>query len=143
MYSFCCRDHAVRETHSPRQIRRNPIVAVTAQETSNSSDGITCARCWRTGIQKSQSRNLFALRQNQQRRESSQESAKPSKSESREDEGLWICKKLRRRFQGMVHACADDSGQSRNANDEQRVSANTTALKISLQDVSRYQQPRR
>src|SRR5690242_6824224 len=143
MHPLRRRHHPVRKTHSPRQRCRNPIIPVPRQQASNSPDRIPCRRRWRARIQKLQQRNLVPPPQNQQRRESPQESPKPRKSIPAEKLRPGTGKNLRRRFQHVIQPRPRNPRQSRNPDNQKSVRLDPAPLKIRLQNVRRRQQRRR
>src|SRR5258708_10411998 len=130
------RHDSVRKTHPPGQLGGNAVIAVAGEKTANSPDSVAGGSGRRTRVEKFEQRNLRAACQENQRRESTQESAEPSESHAAEDVGPWICKKFARAFQHMIETRAGNSCQPRDPDDHECVSLQFAPLEIRIPNAS-------
>src|SRR6266404_5764109 len=146
-------DHAVGETHAPRQRGRNAVVAIAGNQAADSADGVANAGRRRTNIQKEQERNFQAARHYHQRHKSAQESAEPRKSIAAKEQIPRVGEKLAGTLQDVVEPRAKQAGKSGDANDKKAFVAlpfvpwdalelRAAAVEIRLQDICGDEQRR-
>src|SRR6516165_12003033 len=121
------RDHPMREAHTPRQAGGNAVVAVAAQETTDTANRIADSCRRRAGIEEGERGNFFAVSQNKERRKSTQKAAKPRKTEAARQQRPGIGEKLPRRLQDVIEPRPDDSRETRYSDYQERVGANPSA----------------
>src|SRR5947209_1609775 len=118
MHALRCRNYAIRKTHSPRQRRRNSVIAVAREQASNPPDRVAHRWGGRAHFHEFQHRNSKMLRQKNQRDKTTKEPAEPRKPVAAEELRPWVRKKLPRAFQHVIQPRSHQAAETRNPDDQ-------------------------
>ena len=138
-------DKAVWKTHAPGKRSRNAVISIAREQAADASDGVADAGSGRADVQKFENGNFYPARQNYQSNKSAEKSAEPGKAVAADE--LWpgVREELVRTFENVVEPRADQSGKSRDSNDQKSFvffvsggnafELRSATIEIGLQDV--------